>query len=259
MRIQRLSIWVFLLALTLSRAAYSAPLHTPIFNDGEKLRYKISGVRNVERALGVPPPIEYVNSFQHLRDESGKKIIRQLTNEIRDNNTVVNWRFDYADTYPHTRSLNFSRSLISGGQIEAFSEYASFNDPFLNFPENIVHPVATPFILGGIDRKAGSPQADVYSWLQDGRPFHLFVEFAGEESLKAPAGTFKTWKARLKVDRKQAIEPWGIFGKLIASMIPDFTLWYDSAPPYRLVKVRVEFSPGTPGAPLYYQELVEIK
>jgi hypothetical protein len=214
-------------------------------------------VRDTKNYTG-PKPVEYLNTFQRVRDDSGRKVIREIIRESRNNNTVSIWRFDFSDTSPTTKCLNFSRTIQTTSGAEIFSEYAAFDDPFLNYPDNIAHAMALPFLLSGMDRRKGSKR-DIYIWAQDAKPSHLFAVVIGEEKIRIMGKTRSAWVVRIKIDKKDVIEPWGALGNIIARLIPEFSFWYDIAPPHRMLRAKSDFGPYVPGAPLFYQELVEIK
>lgn len=248
----------FTLVFISSVPLQALPFKTPSFVEGEELRYKVSFSKSASSTFNMPRSLEISHKITRATDEKGRKIIRHYSNERRNDKTIVEWTFDYTDSQPTVKCLNFSRKISSINGEEFFYEYGELDDPFLNFPENIAHAGSIPFLMSATKWQEGK-SVDAYVWAQDGRPTHIFVSYSGIEEIKVPIGTFKACRVITKVDKKEVIEPWGVFGNLIAKLIPEFVFWYDQNPPHRLLKIKVDFGPSGAGAPVMYQELDSIK
>lgn len=222
------------------------------------MRYKVIFSKNPPSPFNVPRPLETLHKIERATDEKGKKIIRHSSSEYRDDKTTVEWVFSYTDTRPTLKCLDFARKIRSSSGEEFFYEYAELEDPFLRFPENIAHAGSIPFLMSAVKWQE-EKSTDAYVWAQDGKPTHIFVCYGGEEEIRVPAGIFKAWRVVTTVDKKEVIEPWGIFGNLIAKLIPEFVFWYDQKPPHRVLKIKVDFGPSGAGAPIMFQELHSIK
>lgn len=204
-----------------------------------------------------PAPTELNSKTERVKTESGIAVIRQTVREVREDNSTEIWQFEYADTFPFTKCLNYRRTVFSPEGKEVRSEFAVFDDPFLGFPSNIIHVLSIPFVLSGMEMKKGA-HADANLWNLDGRPTLLLANVVGQDNVKVIAGKFRAWKVKLSVD-KSVLEPWGALGSIIAKFIPEFFFWYDVKPPNHLVKVKVVFGPAIPGSPAFYLELAEIR
>lgn len=251
-------IIIFALIIILTVPTQAQPFRTPSFVEGEELRYKVTFYQKTSSPFNTPHPLEIINKIHRTTDEKKRRIIKHTSTEHRSDKTTAMWVFNYSDTVPTLKCLNFSRKICSPLNEEFFYEYADLENPFLIFPENVAHAGAIPFLMSAIPWEE-EKMMDAYVWAQDGKPTHIFVLYSGEDEIKVPAGHFKAWRVITKVDKKEVIEPWGVFGNLIARLIPEFVFWYDCEPPHRLLKIKVDFGVTSAGAPVMYQELYSIK
>ena len=241
-----------------ARPALAEPLRTPRFVSGETVVYKVEGSRDETDAFQGPRPIEYNATTLRTTDEFGRRVIRHINREVRDNDTVSSWRFDFSDSQPNTRCLSFSRVVKDAAGTEIYREYSSLAEPFLKYPDNITHALAAPFLFTGLDWSS-KKQGDINIWAADGKPTHMFMVVRGREKVTVPAGTFDAYHVLLVVDKKEVIEPWGPLGNIIARFIPSFHFWYEAEQPHRFLKMRTEFSASIPGSPFFRVDLKEIK
>lgn len=111
--------------------------------------------------------------------------------------------------------------------------------------------VGLPFLLGAqpLDGKVRS----LYAWICDRFVAKVYYESRGKETLHTPRGRFDTREVVMYPDLNDWVKLPSILTKLGKPFLPKYHMWYELAPPHRLV--RFEGPYGPPGAPEIVLEL----
>jgi len=105
--------------------------------------------------------------------------------------------------------------------------------------------VGLPFLLGAqpLDGKVRS----LYAWICDRFVAKVYYESRGKETVHTPRGRFETREVLMYPDLNDWVKLPSILTKLGKPFLPKYHMWYELAPPHRLV--RFEGPYGPPGAP----------
>jgi hypothetical protein len=130
-------------------------------------------------------------------------------------------------------------------------EIVDFTSSTHSIPKCTYVDVSAPFLLGGqpFDGKSRA----IYTWICDRFIAKVYYESRGKKSLTVPAGRFEACEVVMYPDLNDWVSLPSIITKLSKPFLPKYHMWYETAPPHRLVYF--EGPHGPPGAPEITLEL----
>lgn len=248
---------VLCLSISFKLFAGPAALKFPPMELGETLVYRVIEKSNGESFLQSTKVVKSEHRFES-KTENGVNYVLHSCDEVRKDGVKNKWSILYSKQAPGIKTNNYIfRKFTPNGKLYYYEEY-HFNDPFLKLPPDITHIMSVPFLLSGMDFKLNS-NLILYVWGQEGYPAKIDVKVIGSETIQTPLKKAETWKVSVIPDTKEIEKPMGAMGKIIAQLFPEFTIWFEKAPPHRPMKIYGVFGPLSPGRPEYIEELIEIK
>ncbi|GEM_PF-2067628 len=240
-----------------NRADIKAAFRRPTIPPGETLIYRVT---EKSRGMSFIPPTKVIQSEHHLQmvdARDGSRIIRHICREIRKDGVALRWEFDYLDAVTGVQALGYVLEKLSPEKDTYYYEESVFDEPILKLPPDIVHVLSVPFLLSGIDF-APDKRFSMHIWTEEGKPARILMNVCGSERVKVPWKTVETWKICIRIDNKSMPKFGGALAKVIANLLPKFTIWFEKNPPHRPVKLHGVFGPLTPGKPEIIHELIKV-
>jgi hypothetical protein len=93
----------------------------------------------------------------------------------------------------------------------------------------------------------------LYAWTSDRFVARVYYESRGKKEITVPAGRIAATEVWMYPDLNDWVPLGTVLTKMAKPFLPRYEMWFESAPPHRLV--RFEGSYGPPGAPEVILEL----
>src|SRR5262245_3469590 len=120
------------------------------------------------------------------------------------------------------------------------------------FPPATYPEVLLPFLMRGQPREQGALRA-AYAWIADRFVVRVYYEWRKRATVEVPAGAIEADLIWMYPDLNDWIALGAIITKLAKPLLPRYEIWFEAAPPHRVV--RFEGAYGPPGAPEIVIEL----
>jgi len=161
------------------------------------------------------------------------------------------------DRIEHDRSMKIrrlERRITSTTGDASRDEIVDFTSATHSIPACTYVDVSAPFLLGGhpFDGKSRA----IYTWICDRFIAKVYYESRGKKTLTLPAGKFEAQEIVMYPDLNDWVSLPSVITKLSKPFLPKYHMWYEVAPPHRLVYF--EGPHGPPGAPEITLELESV-
>ncbi len=148
-------------------------------------------------------------------------------------------------------TLELDRSLHDGGAVPCREERVDFTRGHLGLPDDLYPEVMLPFLLRA--QPFDGERRAAHAWVVDRFVARIYFQSGKRRTTRVPAGTIDTVEVLMFPDLNDWIPLSGLVTRLAWPFLPKYRMWYEAAPPHRLV--RFEGPYGPPGAPEIVLEL----